>query len=92
MTDRLELVWGWRALHWAIPEGSPPTANADAGFGCETRFLPPFPPSDEFQQQPTIPSTCSMFMIGTTADNSFLGPGTGTVTKVASSRARTRRR
>jgi hypothetical protein len=63
-----------------VAHGSPLTSPANYPYGCETRWLPGFPPASEFQPTVIGPSTCSMFQAGTTIDNTHLVPGPGTVT------------
>lgn len=63
-------------------QGSPLSAAANAGFGCETRWLLGVPPTkyDPINLGPS--STCTYFQAGTTLDNTHLVPNIGTVTKV----------
>lgn len=60
-------------------QGSPLAAAANYAYGCETAWLPPFPPSMEASPIPSGASTCTIFQSGTTTDDMHLVPATGTI-------------
>ena len=63
-------------------QGADLNRASDAGFGCETRFTPGYPPDFTYQPFVTGPSTCTMWTLGTDINTSLMVPATGTVTKV----------
>lgn len=56
--------------------------TSDAGFGCETRFIPPLVPGGEFQPFPFGDTTCTVWGADPDIARSGAVPGTGTVTRV----------
>ncbi len=57
-------------------------ATGSEAFGCETAFLPGFPPTFEYTRYSTGMTSCTAYQPGTTTDNTHLVPGPGYVTKV----------
>lgn len=66
----------------SVTQGGDLNRTSDAGFGCETRFTPGYPPDFTYQPFVTGPTTCTMWTLGATVSDSSMVPGTGTVTKV----------
>lgn len=60
-------------------QGSPLTAAANYQYGCETAWLPPFPPAVDAQPIQGGASTCTIFQSGTTLDDTHLVPASGTI-------------
>ncbi|HYI35409.1 MAG TPA: hypothetical protein VEX39_02305 [Thermoleophilaceae bacterium] len=61
----------------SLTRGDNLSRPSDAGFGCETRWTPGYPPDFTYQPFVTGPSTCTMWSLG----SEFATPA-GTITKV----------
>lgn len=48
-------------------------------YGCETAWLPPFPPAVDAQPIQGGASTCTIFQSGSTLDDTHLVPASGTI-------------
>jgi hypothetical protein len=63
------------------PMSLTPAAGSEA-FGCETRWQAGIAPPFVYERQPTGLTTCTAWQAGQTANDTFLVPGPGTVTRV----------